>query len=100
MTFYSIYCAVVPNKYAIGIVFVWAWIIMRMTLVELLAIAFVSTCILNETIITHYKVKPETLKTIETKLNFITSKLSSKLFSPLDNSKDYISVDQALQNAE
>ena len=83
-----------------ALVYVWAWIIMKITLAELIAITLVSTCILKETIFTQYKVKTETLKYIETKLTFITSKLTSNSALFLNNSLDYISVDQAILNDE
>ena len=83
-----------------ALVYVWAWLIMKITLAELIAITLVSTCILKETIFTQYKVKTETLKYIETKLTFITSKLTSNFALFLNNSLDYISVDQAMLNDE
>ena len=83
-----------------ALVYVWAWLIMKITLAELIAITLVSTCILKETIFTQYKVKTETLKYIETKLTFITSKLTSNSSLFLNNSLDYISVDQAMLNDE
>ena len=83
-----------------ALVYVWAWIIMKISLAELIAITLVSTCILKETIFTQYKVKTETLKYIETKLTFITSKLTSNSALLLNNSLDYISVDQAMLNDE